>query len=88
MVTCPKWLLSKNIHVKETGTSVITSWTTWIRSISLHFKEEFMIKYIYESPDKGKTVYRYPIGHPDKRELVKKEPDVLVSDDGTVTIYE
>jgi len=29
------------------------------------------MKYIYESPDKGKTVYRRPLGSPNaKRELV------------------
>lgn len=36
------------------------------------------MKYIYESPDKGKTVYRYPIGHPDKRELVGQDNEPIV----------
>ncbi len=34
-----------------------------------------MTKYIYESPDKGKTVYRRPVGEtdPTKRELISKQ---------------
>ena len=47
------------------------------------------MEYIYESPDGDKTVYRYPIGQYDKRELVPEtEPQVMVSDDGTVTVIE
>ncbi len=38
------------------------------------------MKYIYESPDKGKTVYRRPVGNPSaKRELVN--PVIVHVDD-------
>ena len=32
-----------------------------------------MTKYIYESPDNGKTVYRREFGNYNKRELIKQE---------------
>ena len=34
-----------------------------------------MTKYIYESPDKGETIYRRPVGETDhtKRELISKQ---------------
>ena len=45
------------------------------------------MEYIYESPDGGKTVYRYPIGEYDKRELVPTPgPEVSISDEGVVII--
>ena len=45
------------------------------------------MEYIYESPDGGKTIYRHPLGFPDKKELITgREPELFVSDDGTVTI--
>ena len=31
------------------------------------------MEYIYESPDGGKTIYRYPRGHYDQRELYRSE---------------
>ena len=31
------------------------------------------MKYIYESPDKGKTIYRREFGNYNKRELIKQE---------------
>lgn len=43
------------------------------------------MKYIYESPDGGKTVYRHPLGHPDKRELVGGQETVVV--EGLVVTY-
>lgn len=44
------------------------------------------MKYIYESPDKGRTIYRRPIGS-NKRELVTDtEPEVIISEDGVVVI--
>lgn len=46
------------------------------------------MKYIYESPDGGKTIYRYPLGNPDKRELYNPGPVVTVTDDGVVIIGE
>ena len=46
------------------------------------------MKYIYESPDKGKTVYRYPVGQYEKRELVIAEPEIEITDDGIITIIE
>ncbi len=36
------------------------------------------MKYIYESPDRGKTVYQYPIGHPEKRELVDGRETLMI----------
>jgi hypothetical protein len=40
------------------------------------------MKYIYESPDKGKTVYRRPVGSM-KRELVSDvEPAITFTEDG------
>jgi hypothetical protein len=47
-----------------------------------------MPKYIYESPDGGKTVYRYPVGQYEKRELIGSEVEVLVDREGIVTIYD
>lgn len=45
------------------------------------------MEYIYESPDGGKTVYRYPVGQYDKRERVTdREPKVSISDEGVVII--
>ena len=45
------------------------------------------MEYIYESPDGGETVYRYPIGQYDKRELVPDTgPKVSISDEGIVII--
>ena len=39
------------------------------------------MKYIYESPDKGKTVYRTPIGVPNaKRELVEEAVSMEIED--------
>ena len=46
------------------------------------------MKFIYESPDGGKTIYRYPFGHPELKELVDKEPEIEITDDGTITIIE
>lgn len=48
------------------------------------------MKYIYESPDKGKTVYRTPFNNPNaKRELVVSEDFfVEVKEDGTVILLE
>jgi len=47
------------------------------------------MKYIYESPDGGKTVYRTLFGSNAKRELVTdKEPDVHITEDGLVIIEE
>ena len=44
------------------------------------------MKYIYESPDKGKTVYRTPIGVPHaKRELV--EADTTIEIEGLIIPY-
>ena len=44
------------------------------------------MKYIYESPDGGKTVYRRLMGQ-DKREPVPSdEPDVFIFEDGTIII--
>ena len=44
------------------------------------------MKYIYESPDKGKTVYRTPIGVPHaKRELIL-ENDVDVTRDDILAV--
>jgi hypothetical protein len=44
------------------------------------------VKYIYESPDKGKTVYRRFFGS-DKRELVSdNEIEIRISEDGVLTI--
>ena len=37
------------------------------------------MKYIYESPDKGKTIYRREFGKYDKRELIKTEIMKMVS---------
>jgi len=45
------------------------------------------MKYIYESPDNGKTIYRTVFGSPYvKRELIKSQPEVEVTDDGQVII--
>jgi len=38
-------------------------------------------KYIYESPDKGKTVYRRVFGKPE-RELIKQNTKELKNEDG------
>ena len=48
------------------------------------------MKYIYESPDKGKTIYRTPMGVPNaKRELVPEENlFVEVNDEGALIILE
>ena len=48
------------------------------------------MKYIYESPDSGKTIYRTPVGHPNvKRELVIPDNiSIDISDEGTVLITE
>lgn len=46
------------------------------------------MKYIYESPDGGKTIYRHPLGRPDERELLTPEPFVSVTDEGVVIIGE
>jgi len=44
------------------------------------------MKYIYESPDKGKTIYRTPIGVPHaERELIR-ENDVVIKDDESFTV--
>ena len=32
--------------------------------------------WIYESPDKGKTIYRRPFGKSSPKELIKKEEDI------------
>ena len=50
-----------------------------------------LMKYIYESPDKGKTVYRTPIGVPHaKRELVHQgEPEpTTIEVEGLIISYE
>lgn len=53
------------------------------------------MKYIYESPDKGQTIYRRPINDQDvERELIQsplfhqghKELEVVISNDGVVVI--
>jgi hypothetical protein len=47
------------------------------------------MEWIYESPDGGTTVYRYPLGCYDKRELVTgKEPNTHITKDGVVIIEE
>jgi len=47
------------------------------------------LKYIYESPDNGKTIYRRVFGSSyAPRELIKAEPEVEVTDDGQVIITE
>ena len=47
------------------------------------------MKYIYESPDGGKTIYRTVFGSPHvKRELIKGLPEVDITDDGQVIITE
>ena len=48
------------------------------------------MEYIYESPDGGKTVYRYPLGQHDKRECIKGAdiPEICVTDEGVVLIKE
>ena len=33
------------------------------------------MKYIYESPDKGKTIYRRAVGNYSKREKIERNPD-------------
>jgi hypothetical protein len=44
------------------------------------------MKYIFESPDKGRTIYRRVMGTT-KRELVSDtEPDVIISEEGVVFI--
>jgi hypothetical protein len=44
------------------------------------------MNYIYESPDKGRTIYRRIMGST-KRELVTDtEPDVIISEEGVVFI--
>ena len=37
------------------------------------------MKYIYESPDKGKTIYRREFGNYNKRELIKSENMDMIS---------
>ena len=37
-------------------------------------------KYIYESPDKGKTIYRREFGKYDKRELINNNIEQLLED--------
>ena len=37
------------------------------------------MKYIYESPDKGKTIYRREFGKYDKRELIKSDNMEMMS---------
>ena len=53
------------------------------------------MKYIYESPDNGNTIYRTPMGVPHaKRELItsplfndtEKLLELIISDDGVVVI--
>lgn len=48
------------------------------------------MQYIYESPDKGKTIYRTPVGHPNvKRELVIPDNiSIDISDEGIVVLTE
>ena len=36
------------------------------------------MKYIYESPDGGKTVYRHPLGRPDRKELVGQDDEPMI----------
>ena len=46
-------------------------------------------KYIYESPDNGKTVYRSPLGSPDERELVSpRESSFFIDIEGLLISWE
>ena len=46
--------------------------------LNIHTKIDEEVKWIYESPDKGKTVYRRPFGKLGPRELIIcNEPVIL-----------
>jgi hypothetical protein len=38
-------------------------------------------KWIYESPDKGTTIYRRRFGDPDNRQLIKDKGEYLTTDE-------
>jgi hypothetical protein len=53
--------------------------STLVQGLSILKGKKNMKKHIYESPDKGKTIYRREFGNYDKRELIKQDNMEMMS---------